>query len=193
MALGQLLVSSHNHYEYQNIDQNTFIDQGTPVLGDSLNPNTEQGHLRLNFEEPLSSGLQQQSEIDVFLNSISTKPPSPVLTHRTRQIQCVQDNTPASKRQSTRLAQKAAANAGKGTIEIAHDLLVKKLGTLAGPDSANANDSSLPDGVNLYVQHFAHPLDKTTMGAIQDLIEQRGMIQMQDSQEGATAAPELAA
>lgn len=142
------------------------------------------------------SDQQQHSEIETFLSSISTKPTSPILSHRPRQIHEAQENTPTSTRQSIRLAQKAAANASKGTVEIAHDLLVKKLGPLAGGQT-NDNQTNIQsissDGVNLYVQHFTQPLDKVAMGAIQDLIEQGGMIQMQDNQEGAFAAPVLTA
>jgi hypothetical protein len=37
-----------------------------------------------------------------------------------------------NKRQSARLAQKAAINSGKGSMEVAQELLAKKLGELGG-------------------------------------------------------------
>jgi len=78
-----------------------------------------------------------------------------------------------------RLAQKAVANSGKGAIEIAQDLLVRKLGDLGGTDNAVSNkDPITEDFFDYYAQHFARPiLEKTTMGAIQNLIEQGTMIQ----------------
>jgi hypothetical protein len=69
-----------------------------------------------------------------------------------------------------RLAQKAITNSGKGAIEIAQDLLVKKLGDLAGDNNAGVN-TSIPDEFDLYAQHFARPIEKIKMDAIQDLIE----------------------
>jgi hypothetical protein len=82
---------------------------------------------------------------------------------------------------------KAIAHSRKGAIEIAQDLLVKKLGDLAGKNST-------PDDFDIYAQHFARPLEKTTMEAIQDLIEHGAMIQKKDNiQREAAKNPGLAA
>ena len=88
-----------------------------------------------------------------------------------------------------RLAQKAVANSGKGAIEIAQDLLVRKLGDLGGTDNAVSNkDPITEDFFDYYTQHFARPMEKTTMGAIQDLIEQGTMIQKKSSFQMTAAA-----
>jgi len=44
-----------------------------------------------------------------------------------------------------RLAQKAVANSGKGAIEIAQDLLVRKLGDLGGTDNAVSNKDPITE------------------------------------------------
>jgi hypothetical protein len=90
-----------------------------------------------------------------------------------------------NKRQSTRLAQKALANAGKGTIEIAQELLVRKLGDLVGTASdANNNTANAASDANnntadadFYMQHVARPVEKKTMEAIQVLIEHGAKVQ----------------
>jgi hypothetical protein len=46
--------------------------------------------------------------------------------------------------------QKAIANSGKGTIEIAQDLLIKKLGDLVGTDNTGANKPPIPDEFDIY-------------------------------------------
>lgn len=169
----------------------TILEQSTN--NGSLNLHIEQVHVSPHTDDPQTNTHQQHAPIDEFLKSISTTPPRPVLAERPRQVEATQNTTPLSKRQSTRLAQKAAANSGKGPIEVAHDLLVKKLGSLAGPESSVTNESPLPDGCNLYVQHFARPLDKTAMGAIQDLIEQGGVIELKDALDSEPAAPGMEA
>ena len=60
-------------------------------------------------------------------------------------------------------------NPWRWAIEIAQDLLVKKLGELAHID--NTDTVPNPDDFDLYAQHFARPVEKTTMDAIQDLIK----------------------
>ncbi|CAD6255677.1 unnamed protein product [Miscanthus lutarioriparius] len=89
---------------------------------------------------------------------------------------------------------KAITNSGKGMIEIAKDLLIKKLGDLAGTDNTGANKPPIPDEFDLYAQHFARPVEKATMDAIQDLIEHGALIQKKcDNQGEAAAAPGLVA
>jgi hypothetical protein len=120
-----------------------------------------------------------------------------LLTPRTQHINSSQFASPTqgtNKRQSTRLAKKAIAHSGKGAIEIAQDLLVKKLGDLAGTVNMGTSKNSTPDDFDLYAQHFARPLEKTTMEAIQDLIEHGAMIQKKDGiQREAAENPGMAA
>lgn len=55
----------------------------------------------------------------------------------------------STKRSSVRLAKKDAAHLGKDSMQITHDLLVKKLGDLSGEEPIQVN----PDN-DLYMQHF---------------------------------------
>lgn len=83
--------------------------------------------------------------IDSFIESILKPIAQPILqTHNSaviglKNLQASPQSCPA-KRQSTRLAQKAANNVGKGTIQIAHELLVKKLGDLSGETQEHISD-----------------------------------------------------
>jgi hypothetical protein len=130
---------------------------------------------------------QSQEPIDIFLNSITRPLPQPLLAPRPQQTIVQEAHTPQSmnKHQSTRLAQKALANAGKGTIEIAQELLVRKLGDLAGTASdANNNTADAASDANnntadadFYMQHVARPVEKKTMEAIQVLIEHGAKVQ----------------
>ena len=83
------------------------------------------------------------------------------------QIPLVTPPPSSSKRQSSRLAKKAANNVGKGAIQIAQELLVKKLGDLSGMEKDPINDE-----FEFYALHFERPMEKNTMEAIQGLIEQ---------------------
>lgn len=73
----------------------------------------------------------------------------------------------SAQRRSIILAKKAELNVGKDSTQIAHDLLVKKLGELAG----EIPDDEEPD-FDFYAQHFQRPLELSKMEAIQTLIEQ---------------------
>ena len=159
--------------------QNPTIEQELPVGDES---------------DHCTSDNQQLAPIDAFLESISKPLPQPLLTQRPRQNLIKNGASPPIKRQSSRLAQKAIANSGKGTIEIAQDLLIKKLGDLAGTDNTGANKPPLPDKFDLYAQHFARPIEKTMMDAIQDLIEHGALIQKKSGNQGeAAVAPGLVA
>lgn len=122
-------------------------------------------------QEPNSTEPVQTANTDTFLESISQSIPQPLLWVDVQSV-VPSYNTPNTyKRQSTRLAQKASANTGKGTIEIAQTLLVKKLGDLAGADKAAPDSNTNTEEFDLYAQHFTRPMEKTMLGAIQDLIE----------------------
>jgi hypothetical protein len=110
--------------------------------------------------------------IDNFIESISRPLPQPLLDiHASapmlHQIPLEMAPPSCSKRQSIRLAKKAEQNAGKDTIQIAQELLAKKLGELLGVEKDHTNDE-----FEFYAQHFARPMEKDTMEAIQGLIEQ---------------------
>ena len=92
------------------------------------------------------------------------------MTNSTRAIvpnQHINPTPSANKRYSSRLAQKTEANSGKDAIQIAQDLLVKKLGELSGSVVQQSSDE-----FNLYAQHFNRPIDKSKTEAIKVLIEE---------------------
>jgi hypothetical protein len=72
----------------------------------------------------------------------------------------------STKRKSTRLRKKAELNEGRDTIQVAQDLLIKKLGDLAG-EEINQDEADF----DFFARHFERPIDKTKMEAIQMLIE----------------------
>jgi len=128
--------------------------------------------------------------IDSFIESISRPIMEPLLevgtmtplTQITRPTEKYPHNTAppsSSKRQSIRLAKKAAANSGKDAIQVAQDLLIKKLGELSGADSPIDNTQNSSD-FDLYAQHFGNPIEKSKMEAIQVLIEQGAKMQNKD-------------
>lgn len=177
----------------QPVEQ-TITEPQTSVLPDrqnqSLGETTAQTitEPRTNTADP-----QQATPIDEFLGSILTPVPKPLLAldfQQTDPSQCASLPQSTVKWHSMRLAQKAVANSGKGVIEIAQDLLVRKLGDLGGTDNAVSNKDPITEDFDFYAQHFARPMEKITMGAIQDLIEQGTMIQKKSSfQMTAAAAP----
>jgi hypothetical protein len=140
------------------------------------------------------STITQPLSIDNFIESISRPLPQPLLevnntTPMLHQIPHVTPPPSSSERQSTRLAKKAANNVGKSTIQIAQELLVKKLGDLSGMEKDPINDE-----FEFYAQHFERPMEKNTMEAIQKLIEQANTSQKKGhNQRDAAAVPELLA
>jgi hypothetical protein len=70
-------------------------------------------------------------------------------------------------RKSLRLADKAKANAGLGSIQLAQQLLVKKLGDLVSGSSQKSDDT-----FESLVQCLPRPFDKATMEALQVLVEE---------------------
>lgn len=195
LVLGQLqgmLVSSPDSHDLNVADQQLNVSSNNiPSIIEQPSP-VQNINSRLDESEPVMQDLlggadlehntnddQQLERLDVFLNSISTSISQPLLTPKPQQTWFNQRSSPplsTNKRQSSRLAQKAIANSGKGSMEIAHDLLVKKLGNLAGIDNTSIVKHPCDD-FDLYVQHFARPVEKTTMDAIQDLIEHGAKIQ----------------
>jgi hypothetical protein len=69
-------------------------------------------------------------------------------------------------RKSSRLAKKSETTKGKGAIQVAEELLVKKLGDLSPPTTQEGDDQ-----LEFYAQHFERPLTKEKMEALTVLIE----------------------
>lgn len=96
----------------------TNLDQATLPTEQPHHPQDQGG----SESQPHSA---KPLQIDDFLNSISRPVPQPLLPLELQQLEPSQYNDTTqstNKRQSIRLAQKAASNSGKGTIEIAQDL-----------------------------------------------------------------------
>ena len=82
---------------------------------------------------------------------------------------------------------------GKDAIQVAQDLLIKKLGELSGADCPIGNTQNSSD-FDLYAQHFDNPIDKSKREAVQVLIEQGVKIQKEGTtQKGAAVASGLVA
>jgi hypothetical protein len=174
--LQNILVCPSSHIE--SYDGSATVVQPTSPSHASLVQNTitqleHPEHPEQDNNIPVN---QQLGPIDMFLDSISKPLPQPLITQRPRQNVNSQEPEPPFKRHSTRLAQKASANSGKGPIEIAQELLAKKLGNLAANNNIGA--TPIPDEFDLYTQHFARPIEKIKMDAIQDLIEHGAMIKV---------------
>jgi hypothetical protein len=65
------------------------------------------------------------------------------------------------------------------------------LGDLAGKVNTGTSKTSFSDDFELYAQHFARPMEKATMEAIQDLIEHGAMCQKKKSGNLREAAENL--
>jgi hypothetical protein len=127
--------------------------------------------------------------VDDFLESITAPLQQPIIQggFQTPNIQAQSTNTnrrfhspphSATQRKSTRLAKKATLNVGKDTIQIAQDLLIKKLGELSGEET---NQDEADSDFDLYAQHFERPTDKSKMEAITVLIEEGNKKQKKSS------------
>jgi len=78
---------------------------------------------------------------------------------------------------------------GKDAIQIAQELLVKKLGELSGEDTTQ----DTPD-IDFYMQHFDQPIKSAKMEAIKMLIEQEAKKQKTSAiQKKAAVAPAMEA
>jgi hypothetical protein len=75
--------------------------------------------------------------------------------------------TNTQQRKSARLADKAKNNVGLGNLQLAQQVLVKKLGELI-PDSQNKSNCNFDS----LVQQLPRPFNKTTMEALQVLLEE---------------------
>lgn len=124
---------------------------------------------------PVLSSAQHQYNmtVDDFLQSIETPIQQLIIGDTPNLMATREEEEPgdpsytSTQRQSIRLAKKAELNAGKDSTQIAHDLLVKKLGELAGEESSEEEHD-----FDFFAQHFQRPLKLCKMQAIQTLIEQ---------------------
>ena len=83
---------------------------------------------------------------------------------------------------------------GRGAVEIAQDLLSRKLGGLGSTVGNGSVNNANTDDFDLYAQHFARSVEKITMEAIQDLIEHGAMVKkMEGAQKGVAETPGLVA
>lgn len=81
------------------------------------------------------------------------------------------------------LQKKVELNVGKDAVQVAQDLLIRKLGELAGEET-NPDE---PD-YDFYAQHFERPIEQSKMEAIQVLIEQGNKKMKMSSIKGMTTA-----
>jgi hypothetical protein len=123
-----------------------------------------------------SEASTQPQTVEAFLDSITIPLQQPLIQEASHTPLAVisnnrrghnRDPETSTQRKSTRLAKKAELNVGKDSVQVAQDLLIKKLGDLAG-EEANYYE---PD-FDFYAQHFERPMEKNKMEAIQVLIEQ---------------------
>lgn len=110
-----------------------------------------------------------EEPVDVFLQSISNPIDQPLLPEP-QPVAIVPRHSMEehldTQRRSVCLAQKAQSRVGKHTLTIAQDLHTKKLGELAEPATATNKPN-----FESFSQHLDHPLNKTEMEAIQDLVD----------------------
>jgi hypothetical protein len=141
-----------------------------------------------------NEALPQPQDIDEFLESISLSIQQPIFQETPQNPRVVNKKISkknqreaeySTQRKSTRLAKKAEVNVGKDAEQVAHDLLIRKLGELAG-DESNPDE---PD-YEFYAQHFERPIELSKMQAIKTLIEQ-GNKRMQKSNIRGTMAAEV--
>lgn len=124
---GQRLVEVVESPICRNTEESLVVGLQSPIRR-----NTEESeHSTVDNRQESLAPLTSQSTtspIEDFLNSISVPIPQPILTQTPQRYSAVDlllsapQNT--NQRHSTRLAKKAAANAGKDAEEIAHDLLL---------------------------------------------------------------------
>jgi hypothetical protein len=120
-----------------------------------------------------TSEQEEGDDLQRFIDFVSGPASAPIL-HTPPNVNQQTDppiqpaRTPnTQQRKSLRLADKAKANVGLGSIQLAQQLLVKKLGDLV-PGSSQKSD----DTFESLVQRLPRPFDKATMEALQVLVEE---------------------
>jgi hypothetical protein len=170
----------------------TQINTNTPVSNpDNLVVGSQEEEVgeASSVQMPNIAAPSHDPTVDDFLESITAPLQQPIIQggFQTPNIQAQSTNTnrrfhspphSATQRKSTRLAKKATLNVGKDTIQIAQDLLIKKLGELSGEET---NQDEADSDFDLYAQHFERPIDKSKMEAITVLIEEGNKKQKKSS------------
>jgi hypothetical protein len=161
---------------YNNTATQDHITNPVPV---PTSTTTHQEETTVDVDPGTTSATAAQPQtVEDFLASVSLPLQQPLIPegYLTPQVQNKSksrshhfDTELPSQRKSTRLAKKAEMNVGKDTLQVAQDLLIKKLGDLAGEEPAA--DEQEPD-FDFYAQHFQRPIEKNKMEAIRVLIEE---------------------
>ncbi|CAO2194966.1 unnamed protein product [Urochloa humidicola] len=153
----------------------THRDQAPePVLQRQLEaPN---GHIaNPSLQQTTSPEPEHTDDLTLFLNFVSGPPNRPLLhtppkanqqPAKTQAPPAIETTT--QQRKISRLADKAKANPGKGSIQLAQQVLINKLGDLV-PDPQQKHDSTLDS----LVHRLPRPFTKHTMEALQVLVEER--------------------
>jgi hypothetical protein len=155
--------------------------EGEPIINQQCQSHTEHNTVQMNtthtapnspiVPEPVISELDP---METFLQSVARPVPTPLLqlqqTPRSTQEDFHNPLACSSQRKSTRLAKKAAANPGKDMMQLAQDLLIRKLGNLATESEPEPEHEPEPD-FEFYAQHFVRPLEMPKMEALKYLIE----------------------
>lgn len=135
-----------------------ILQTDTPMRG---------GTHTINLDDPNHIG--DNVSVEEFLDSIQAPIQQPILAINQQTNIDQDDEEPleptTAQRKSIRLAKKAEQNASKDTIQMAQQLLVKKLGDLAGENSDEEEPEFEPD-FDFYAQHFQRPLELHQMKAI---------------------------
>lgn len=109
----------------------------------------------INLDDPDHIG--DNVSVDEFLDSIQAPIQQPILAINQQTNTDQDDEEPlepiTAQRKSIRLAKKAEQNAGKDTIQMAQQLLVKKLGDLAGENS-DEEEPEFEPVFDFYAKHF---------------------------------------
>ena len=132
------------------------------------------------------AAIAKEITIDGFFASISKLVPTPLIPqlpvpipeeepndHEMENTSVTSQTPPAPRpsfftpqRKSIRLAEKSKTTQGKGPIQVAEELLVKKLGDLSPLATKEEADQ-----FEFFAQHLEHPLTKAKMDALTVLIE----------------------
>ena len=132
------------------------------------------------------AAIAKEITIDGFFASISKFVPAPLIPqlpvpvpeeepndHEMENTSVTSQTPPAPRpsfftpqRKSIRLAEKSKTTQGKGAIQVAEELLIKKLGDLSPLATQEEADQ-----FDFFAQHLEHPLTKAKMDALTVLIE----------------------
>lgn len=189
-------IVTEDHLTVNNEHDDTARVQPTLEGTEPMVPDS--GHAQpLDAEQDKTTASQTQLEhhtppdlvdpIDLFLQSVITQPEQPVLPlpvpSEEQEVELVFNS---SQRKSTRLANKAKSRLGKGYVELAQDLLVKKLGDLSSHNTQSSQGQEANVELEHFSQHLNKPLNQIEMDALQDLVDHGAKLEKKAG--GATVA-----